>query len=50
MNNNECKIVEDLLYGYNESLLNQESSEFVNCHLKSCINCTKQYHRNYKFV
>ena len=42
MNNNECKIVEDLLYGYNESLLNQESSEFVNCHLKSCINCTKK--------
>lgn len=40
--NNECKIVEDLLYGYNESLLNQESSEFVNCHLKSCINCTKK--------
>lgn len=37
--NDECKIVEDLLYGFNETILNKESMEFVNNHLKDCINC-----------
>lgn len=37
--NNECKIVEDLLYGFNETVLNKESMEFVNNHLKDCGNC-----------
>lgn len=35
----ECSIVEDLLYSYNEKILNQKSNEFVNNHLKNCDTC-----------
>lgn len=37
--NDECPIVEDLLYAYNEKLLNSKSEYFVNNHLKDCKNC-----------
>lgn len=39
---NECSIVEDLLYSYNEKLLNQKSKEFVDEHLRNCNNCSKK--------
>lgn len=35
----ECQIVEDLLYAFNEEILNKGSSEFVNEHLKECERC-----------
>lgn len=35
----ECKIVEDLLYSYSESILNETSNKFVKIHLKDCENC-----------
>ncbi len=35
----ECRIVEDLLYSYSESILNETSNKFVKIHLKDCENC-----------
>lgn len=39
----ECKIIEDLLYGYSESILNIESSNFVKEHLKTCDSCKNKF-------
>ena len=38
----ECEIVEDLLYAYNEKMLNPKSNEFVKNHLKNCDECTSK--------
>ena len=40
--NEECEIIEDLLYGYNEKMLNQKSKEFVDNHLKNCKSCNNK--------
>lgn len=37
--NEECEIVEDLLYTYNEGMLNPKSGEFVNKHIENCDKC-----------
>lgn len=37
--NDECKIVQDLLFGYADNILSQESKDFVEKHLISCENC-----------
>lgn len=38
----ECQIVQDLLYSYNENLLNEKSKIFVENHLKECEICKNQ--------
>lgn len=40
---NECDIVQDLLFSYNDGCLKQGSKEFVEKHLKKCENCAKIY-------
>lgn len=39
--NNECDIVKDLLFSYDEGILSNTSKEFVENHLKNCDNCKK---------
>ena len=39
--NNECDIVKDLLFSYDEGILSNASNEFVENHLKNCDNCKK---------
>lgn len=36
---NECEIVQDLLFGYNDKTLRNTSKEFVENHLKECNEC-----------
>ena len=36
---NECEIVQDLLFGYNDKTLQNTSKEFVENHLKKCNEC-----------
>lgn len=36
---NECDIVQDLLFGYNDKTLRNTSKEFVENHLKECNEC-----------
>ena len=36
---NECDIVKDLLFSYNDGVLSETSNEFVEEHLKNCENC-----------
>lgn len=36
---NECDIVKDLLFSYNDGVLSTTSKEFVEEHLKECKNC-----------
>lgn len=43
---NECKIVEDLIPLYAESLTNEEASEFVKNHVASCDRCKKLLERS----
>ena len=38
---NECDIVQDLLFGYNDKTLQNTSKEFVENHLKGCDECKK---------
>lgn len=40
--NLECKIVEDLLLGYVDDVLNEESKVFVERHLNECVNCRQR--------
>ena len=37
---NECDIVKDLLFSYNDGVLSETSKEFVEEHLKKCKSCT----------
>lgn len=41
--NNKCKIVQDLLPNYIEKLTSNETSEFINKHLKECDECNEIY-------
>ena len=36
---NECDIVKDLLFSYNDDVLSKASKQLVEQHLKSCENC-----------
>ncbi len=36
---NECDIVKDLLFSYNDNILSETSKELVEQHLESCENC-----------
>jgi len=36
---NECDIVSDLLFSYNDGVLSNTSKEFVEDHLKNCVEC-----------
>lgn len=38
----ECEIVQDLLLGYNDGILNKESKKLVEKHLSECENCQKR--------
>ena len=38
---NECDIVEDLLFSYNDGVLSETSTELVEEHLKKCDKCKK---------
>ena len=38
----ECRIIEDLLPNYIEGLTNEVTNEFINEHLKGCIDCQKE--------
>ena len=38
---NECDIIKDLLFGYNDNTLTNTSKEFVENHLKQCESCKK---------
>lgn len=38
---NECDIVKDLLFSYNDNILSNTSKEFVENHLKGCDECKK---------
>ena len=38
---NECDLVKDLLFNYNDGILSAESKELVEKHLKNCENCRK---------
>lgn len=42
-NNEECYIVEDLLLGYFQNLLNPETKKYVEKHLNTCTNCKNKY-------
>ena len=37
----ECEIVQDLLFGYKDNTLHNESQKLVEEHLKTCENCNK---------
>ena len=39
---NECDIVEDLLFSYNDGVLRNSSKELVDEHLKKCEKCKKK--------
>ena len=39
---NECDIVEDLLFSYNDGVLSNSSKELVDEHLKKCEKCKKK--------
>ena len=39
----ECKIVQDLLLGYVDDVLNEESKVFVEKHLNECTNCKHRF-------
>lgn len=39
----ECKIIEDLLFGYSDGTLNLESKKMVEEHLKECGECKEKY-------
>lgn len=41
-NKTECEIVEDLLLGYVDGVLNTESKKLVDKHLLECDNCLKR--------
>ena len=43
---NECDIVEDLLFSYNDGVLSNFSKELVDEHLKKCERCKKKIRRN----
>ena len=38
----ECKVVEDLLFGYVDKTLNNESKKLVENHLKDCKDCKEK--------
>ena len=38
----ECKVVEDLLFGYVDKTLNNESKKIVENHLKDCKECKEK--------
>ena len=38
---NECDIVQDLLFSYNDGVLSETSTELVEEHLKKCDKCKK---------
>lgn len=38
---NECDIVKDLLFSYNDNILSNTSKEFVENHLKECDECQR---------
>ena len=38
---NECDIVQDLLFSYNDGVLSETSTELVEEHLKKCEKCKK---------
>lgn len=38
---NECDIIEDLMFGYNDGILNKTSKEMIEEHLKRCERCRK---------
>lgn len=38
---NECDVIEDLLFSYNDGILTNTSKEFVDEHLKKCDKCKK---------
>lgn len=38
---NECDIVSDLLFSYNDGVLSKTSNDFVEEHLKNCEKCSK---------
>ena len=38
----ECEIVQDLLLGYIDGVLNKESKKLVEKHLSECKNCQKR--------
>lgn len=37
----KCEIVRDLLFGYKDNTLHNESKKLVEEHLKTCENCNK---------
>ena len=39
---NECDIVEDLLFSYNDGVLSNSSKELVDEHLKKCEKCKRK--------
>ena len=41
MNKKECKIIQDLLPNYIESLTTKETNEFIDNHLVECKECKK---------
>ena len=47
----ECKVVEDLLFGYVDKTLNNESKKMVENHLKDCKDCKEKpgYDRGQQF-
>lgn len=38
---NECDIVKDLWFSYNDNILSNTSKEFVENHLKECDECQR---------
>lgn len=38
---NECEIVRDLLFSYNDEVVSEFSKEFIERHLKTCESCSK---------
>lgn len=41
--NKECEIVQDLLFSYEDDVLNASSKKLVESHLKECENCQKKW-------
>ena len=39
----KCEIVQDLLFGYKDNTLHNESQKLVEEHLKTCENCNLKY-------
>ena len=39
MNKKDCKIIQDLLPSYSDGITSQETNNYIEDHLKNCVEC-----------